>query len=161
MVPPLATLARGDPARGKLAEAPDYGRGRRLAARLSTWPPTVMPICAISPAACSAVVTSSGPLGGAAGRDGSRGGSGGRGGDGRAARRWGFSAVAARDAAVERVPVGFGLAAAVARGCAASRRPSRSRRVEGRLASTPADFLLLLGFAGLSVIRVWIARLGT
>jgi hypothetical protein len=168
MVPPLAALVRGDSARGKLADprrvGSRYGRGIRLAARLSTWPPTVMPICAISPAAWMAVVTSSGPLGGADGRLGSLGGgSGGGGGVGRAARRWAFSAAAAREAAVERVASGLGFAAGLgfatgfARGLLESaRRPIRCVRVDGRLASTPAsaaaDFLVFFAFAGLSVI---------
>jgi hypothetical protein len=136
---------------------------------LSTWPETVIPMCAISPAAWIAVVTNSGPLGGPAGL---RGGSGGGAGvAGRAARRWAFSAfsaVAARDAAVERVAFGLGFAVVVGFAGAAfadgvpdvlalPRRPSRSGRVEGRLASTPscaaADFLGFLGLAGLSVIE--------
>ena len=40
-----------------------YGRGIRSIVRLSTWPPTVKPICASSPAARIVVVTSSVPVG--------------------------------------------------------------------------------------------------
>jgi hypothetical protein len=136
-------------------------------------------MCAISPAAWIAVVTSSGPFGGPAGLRGGSGGGGG--GAGREVRRWAFSALAARDAAVERVAVGFGFAgfAAAAGGrfgaafadvacdvLAAPRRPSRSGRVEGRLASTPscaaADFLGFFALVGLSVMgNGWNARAGT
>jgi hypothetical protein len=41
-----------------------YGRGSRRAARFSAWAPTVNPICASSPAAFTAVVASSAPVGG-------------------------------------------------------------------------------------------------
>jgi hypothetical protein len=131
-----------------------------------------MPIWAISPAAWIVVLTSSGPLGGAVGSRGGDGGGGG--GDGRAARRCAFSVVAAREAAVERVAFGLGFGLAAAAGFAALRdavareavprdalvpvrRPIRSGRVDGRLASTPssvaADFLLFFAFVGLSLIR--------
>ena len=67
MGPPFAGL--GNPAirrRGRLAAL--YGLGSRLTARLRTWPPTVRPIWASSPAAWMAVVTSSVPVGGAEAR---------------------------------------------------------------------------------------------
>jgi hypothetical protein len=53
-----------------------YGRGMRLAARLRIWPPTVMPIWASSPAAWTAVVTISVPLGRPSVRRGGGGGGG-------------------------------------------------------------------------------------
>ena len=67
--PPLAAAERhGDSARGKLAEnsagsCSNYGLGSRSTARLMIWPPIVRPICVSSPAAWTAVVTSSTPLG--------------------------------------------------------------------------------------------------
>ena len=47
-----------------------YGRGIRSIVRLSTWPPTVKPICASSPVARIAVVTSSVPFGAPSGLGG-------------------------------------------------------------------------------------------
>ena len=93
-------------------------------ARLSTWRPTVRPIWASSPAACTAVVTTSVVLG----RPPSRGGSGRGGGgvDGRAAAA-GFPVVAC--AVTER---GFLLAGAF---------------VVVALAFVPLAFLAALGFA--------------
>src|ERR687894_514008 len=70
LVPPLIeTGGLDDSARGNLAQPPGYdtrpvryGRGSLSAARLRIWPPTVRPIDASSPAACTTVVTSSVPV---------------------------------------------------------------------------------------------------
>src|SRR5918995_3312146 len=60
---PLATRGRRAPSRVAVARA-GYGFGRRRAARLSAWEPSVIPIFASSPVAWTAVVTSSAPFGG-------------------------------------------------------------------------------------------------
>jgi hypothetical protein len=128
---------------GRAPDVSAYGRGRRCAARLRSWVPTVAPIWASSPTAWTAVVTISVPLGRPlAGRGGGGGGVG----------RWAavaFGCVAAAGdfvaafvfaflgfAAGDRVVFGF---AAVARDAVAPARrspPMRVGRVDRRLPRT-------------------------
>jgi hypothetical protein len=155
-------------------------------ARLSTWRPTVRPICASSPAACTAVVTTSVVLG----RPPSRGGSGrgGGGGAGRAAAGFAagdfadfafdaFVAGAFAFVALAFVPLaflaalGFALAVALGRvaagaaGAAGVRRsaPIRDTRVARRLPRTLGSVDGLAAFfvfflAVLSAMRKKVAR---
>lgn len=126
----------------------------RRAARLSTWPPTVIPMCAISPAAWNAVVTISGADDGVLARRGLSFGGGGFGVAGRAARRCAaafFSAVAARDAAVGRVAFGF------ARFVAASNFAAAALAAEGFAAGAfafAAGAFAAGGFAGFAFVAV-------
>jgi hypothetical protein len=130
----------------------------RLAARLTIWRPTVKPICATSPTACTAVVTTPGEF---AGGVVARGGSG-RGAE--LAAALGGAAVVVAAFGLRAAPLGlaaaaFGFApfAAAFVPAAARVRPSRFGRVAGRLPSTlcwasVVEAFLAFFFADLSLI---------
>ncbi len=147
--PPFAVTERhGDSARRKVAErgaaAARYGFGSRLTARLRIWPPMLSPIWASSPAAWTAVVTSSTPLGGRA--RSSRAGRGIRACPSRARPRappagagnCGRCRAAGRTAAPSGAAPAAASAAGVGskvRGAAALRRAAVARAAAGRLAA--------------------------
>ena len=113
----------------------------RRAARLSSWEPTVTPIWASSPAAWTAVVTISVPLGRPlAGRGGGGGGAAGR--WAAVAFRWlavAGARLAAFGGAFDLVAPADGFAAARDRVAARRSPPSRVGRVARRLPSTLAS----------------------
>lgn len=115
-----------------------YRRGMRRAARRRSWEPTVAPILASSPVACTAVVTISALLGRPSLER--AGGGGGGGAEGRwAAVAFDCAAAVGAFFAARFLGADFGFAvAARERVLAASRRsaPRRSGRVVRRLPST-------------------------